>query len=148
MPSVRASSLSAHSVIVQHSVSQLQGFEVWQTHGTWITQHSTNISPSTLDRFNFTSEVTKAEYAAATSKRQIIKQHMDQLLGRDGVLAVPTTPGPAVPLNTPPGQPDDYRRYLLCLTCVAGLAGLPQVRLNSLFTQGIHTRVASPIGDV
>jgi amidase len=48
-------------------------------------------------------------------------------LGGDGVLALPTAPGPAVPLNTPGAELEDWRTRLLSLTCIAGLTGLPQV---------------------
>lgn len=52
---------------------------------------------------------------------------MAQLLGSDGVLALPTSPGPAVHCNTPEAELNEWRKGLLSLTCVAGLAGLPQV---------------------
>lgn len=50
-------------------------------------------------------------------------------MGSDGVLAIPTAPGPAVPLAMPPKELDGWRSRLLRLTCVAGLSGLPQVTL-------------------
>jgi len=55
------------------------------------------------------------------------------LLGTDGVIALPTAPGPAIPRATPPDQVDDWRARLLSLTCVAGLAGVPQVRRGCVF---------------
>jgi amidase len=54
---------------------------------------------------------------------------MLQLLGSDGVLALPSAPGPAPPCGLPAAQQDDWRRRLISLTCMAGLAGLPQVAL-------------------
>ena len=52
---------------------------------------------------------------------------MDELLGSDAVLAVPTAPGPAPILNTPQNKLATYRKNMLSLTSIAGLAGLPQV---------------------
>ena len=40
---------------------------------------------------------------------------------------LPTAPGPAPLLNTPPAELDLFRTRLLSLTCIAGLGGLPQV---------------------
>ena len=59
--------------------------------------------------------------------RQRIREHMDALLGSDAVLAVPSAPGPAPILNTPQAELHDYRKSMLALTSIAGLAGLPQV---------------------
>jgi amidase len=53
---------------------------------------------------------------------------MAALLGSDGVLVLPTAPGPAVPRGMPGAQLEDWRTRLLSLTCVAGLSGLPQAR--------------------
>lgn len=50
-----------------------------------------------------------------------------QLLGDDAVLAVPTAPGPAPRIDSPPEEAASMRTQLLQLTCIAGLAGLPQV---------------------
>lgn len=61
---------------------------------------------------------------------------MLQLLGADGVLALPTAPGPAIPIDMPGAQVDDWRTRLLSLTCIAGLAGLPQV-WNVLCVSGL-----------
>lgn len=65
---------------------------------------------------------------AAQKKRQHISAHLEGLLGADGVLSLPTAPGPAPLLNTPPAELDLFRSRLLSLTCIAGLGGLPQVR--------------------
>lgn len=105
----------------------LQAYEIWQTHGAWVTQHKPDFGPGVSDRFKMASQITKEEFESANVKRQLIKQHMDQLLGRDGVIALPSAPGPAVRLDTPADHLDDWRRSLLSLTCIAGLAGLPQV---------------------
>lgn len=67
------------------------------------------------------------EFATASKRRALITRHLHSLLGGGGVLVVPSAPGPAPPCNTPAAELDDWRRRLLAMTCVAGLAGLPQV---------------------
>ena len=53
---------------------------------------------------------------------------MDALLGADGVLALPTAPGPA-PVRGMTGEAlDAFRWNTLSLTVIAGMGGLPQVR--------------------
>jgi amidase len=53
---------------------------------------------------------------------------MQQLLGSDGLLALPTAPGPAIACDATQQQQNEFRKGLLSLTCIAGLSGLPQVR--------------------
>ena len=64
----------------------------------------------------------------AQEQRKQISTHLQELLGKDGVLMLPTAPGPAPILNTPPAELDLFRSRLLSLTCIAGLGGLPQVQ--------------------
>ena len=67
------------------------------------------------------------QVASAKEMRRKIREHMDGLLGSDAVLAVPSAPGPAPVLNTPQNELHSYRKSLIALTSIAGLAGLPQV---------------------
>lgn len=71
-----------------------------------------------------------AQVAAAQAQRQRIRDHLLALLGADGVLALPSTPGPAPLLGTPAAVLDEWRTRLISLTSIAGLAGLPQVRAS------------------
>lgn len=112
----------------------LQAYEVWKSNGDWVSQHHPNFGPGISDRFKIAESITEEQCTAADAKRRLISQHMQQLLGGDGVLALPSAPGPAVLLNTPADQLDEWRKSLLSLTCIGGLAGLPQVRLMRLMT--------------
>lgn len=49
------------------------------------------------------------------------------MLGSDGFLTVPTAPGPAPLLNTPPEELNVFRGQLISVTCIASLCQLPQV---------------------
>jgi amidase len=60
-----------------------------------------------------------------------VQQHMQQLLGPDGMLALPTAPGPAIACDATQQQQNEFRKGLLSLTCIAGLSGLPQVQCIS-----------------
>lgn len=57
-----------------------------------------------------------------------ITSHLLQLLGSDGLLAIPSAPGPSfVHGQVDPAAFHELRMAALSLTCIAGLAGLPQV---------------------
>jgi hypothetical protein len=49
------------------------------------------------------------------------------LAGRRAALLMPTAPGQPPPCGLANAAVDDWRRRLISLTCIAGLAGLPQV---------------------
>lgn len=67
------------------------------------------------------------QVAHANKLRARITEHVERLLGNDGVLALPSAPGPAPLLNTPQQDLNVFRQRLISLTCIAGLSALPQV---------------------
>ncbi len=66
-----------------------------------------------------------------------MRAYLIQLLGADGVLALPSAPGPAPPIGLPGPQLDDWRRRVMSLTCIAGLGGLPQVSMPLARVDGL-----------
>jgi amidase len=55
---------------------------------------------------------------------------MEELLAPGDVLCLPTSPRAAPPLGTPVDKIEiEYRNQAMCLLCIAGLAGLPQLSM-------------------
>lgn len=107
----------------------LQGREAWLTHGALIERYAPPLGPGVAERFAFSRGVTDAQVAEAMAFRARFKAHLEALLGRNGVLLLPTMPDIA-PLRTDPESAlEDYRNRAIRLLCVAGLAGLPQLNL-------------------
>ncbi|GAX82858.1 hypothetical protein CEUSTIGMA_g10284.t1 [Chlamydomonas eustigma] len=106
-----------------------QGWEVWQAHGSWVQKYEPVFGPGIRERFDMASKITNQERDAYTARRKAIKGRLDMLLQEDGMLALPTAPGPAPLINTPAPQLDEWRRSMITLTCIAGLSGLPQVTI-------------------
>jgi amidase len=68
-----------------------------------------------------------------------IKQHLLDLLGSDGLLAIPSAPGPAFSNEgVEPAAFQQLRTASLSLTCIAGLGGLPQVRAKQRIIFQLH----------
>ena len=61
--------------------------------------------------------------------RRAVRERLDELLDGNRVLCLPTAPGPAPLKGEAPDVVEDTRKRVLCLTSIAGLAGLPQVSL-------------------
>ncbi|KAI7841639.1 hypothetical protein COHA_004659 [Chlorella ohadii] len=114
-----------------------QAFEVWRQHGEWVTAHRPAFGPGVKERFQAASAITQQQFEAAAQQRATVRHRVAELVGEDGVLLLPTAPGPA-PLRGLSGQElDRFRTSLISLTCIAGLSGFPQVNLPLKTADGL-----------
>ncbi|MFC0471120.1 amidase [Halalkalibacter kiskunsagensis] len=105
----------------------LQGLEIWKTHGEWISEVQPSFGPDIAARFVWASTLKDEDRPSEQRFREDIRTRMIEMLGDDGVLIIPTTPGGA-PLRNLSGEEIEKRRaQTMQLSCIAGLAGLPQV---------------------
>jgi amidase len=114
----------------------LQMHEVWRTHGAWITAHNPHFGPGVAERFAASSKVTDTEAAEADNFRSRVTEQMDSLLADGDLLLLPTAPGIAPLKNSPQADLNQFRARALSMTCIAGLARLPQVTLPAAEVEG------------
>lgn len=107
----------------------LQGKEIWWEHGPWIEKEEPHFGPGIKERFAMASEITQAAFDKALESQLQIQKQMNVLLGKDGILVIPTAPGPAPLKNGLSGDLNDYRAKAMQLTCIAGLSRLPQISI-------------------
>ncbi|WP_166423011.1 amidase [Paraglaciecola sp. 20A4] len=107
----------------------LQGYEIWQTHGQWITNHQPTFAPDIQDRFMWCATIDKSQYQQALKQQQTFIEHINHLFTQCDVIFLPTTPGPAPLLSMAGDDLAHYRNTLMRLTCIAGLCGLPQLHI-------------------
>jgi amidase len=107
----------------------LQGVEVWQSHGAWIRATRPEFGPDIHDRFEWAASIDPKDVPPAASIRTQVTQYIDELLGQDAVLCIPTSPSIALKKNSDGESLEQFRSRAMALLCVAGLAGLPQVSL-------------------
>ncbi|MEE8275832.1 MAG: amidase [Alphaproteobacteria bacterium] len=107
----------------------LQLAEVWRCHGAWVTAAKPRLGPGVRERFAMAAEVGPDAVAAAAAARERITDHMAALLAGGAVLALPSARGIAPRRGAPAAELEDIRVSTLGLTCIAGLARLPQVSL-------------------
>lgn len=122
---------------------RLQGREIWRSHGDWITREQPRFGPDVAARFAWAAGLVKGlEDAGADESaesgfsdmsdlemRMMIGRRMRNMLGEDTVLLIPTAPGPAPLRGTLGRDMEEWRTRTMQLTCIAGLAGLPQLSL-------------------
>ena len=76
--------------------------------------------------------MTPEQAATARQKRTQIMVRLKELLAADTVLCLPTSPRIAPFKNTVADLVEvTYSQQAMCLLCIAGLGGLPQVSLPS-----------------
>ncbi|WP_082188306.1 amidase family protein [Azospirillum baldaniorum] len=114
----------------------LQAAEAWAAHGAWIMATKPTFGPGVRDRFAAAATLDPALARAAAQTREGIRRRMDDLLGMDGLIVLPSAPGIA-PLRGSSGAAVDAERgRALAILCPAGLAGLPQLSIPAARLQG------------
>lgn len=106
-----------------------QGREVWQVHGDWVTETNPTFGGGIAARFAMAKGITDDEFDWAIRQRATIAARMLDLLGKDGVMVLPTSPGPAPRRDSDQAAQDDFRARALEMLCPAGHAGLPQLSM-------------------
>jgi amidase len=118
----------------------IQGFEVWQTFGDFVTRQRPTLGPGIRERMEYAASVTEAEVAAARKVQARTRDHILQTVKPGTILALPTAPCIAPPIDMPSAEMEHFRVRVMRLTSTAGMAGLPQVNLP------VGTLAGCPVG--
>jgi amidase len=118
----------------------IQGYEVWQTFGDFVTRQRPTLGPGIRERMEYSAGVTEAEVAAARQEMAQAREHILQTVQPGTILALPTAPCIAPLIDMPPAEMEHFRVRVMRLTCTAGMAGLPQVNLP------VGTLAGCPVG--
>jgi amidase len=103
-----------------------------------VRQVKPRLGPGVKERVAWAAAVSPGMLAEAEARRIEIRRRMDQIIGQGDVLCLPTSPRAAPPLGTPVDKIEiEYRNQAMCLLCIAGLAGLPQLSLPMATIDGL-----------
>jgi amidase len=108
---------------------QIQAYEAWKTHGSWIASADRQLGPGVKERFEFGSKISAETMQGETIKRDALREELTDILGDDGLLITPTAPGAAPFAAATFEDIQDYRERALRLLCLSGLTGLPELTL-------------------
>lgn len=117
-------------------------FEGWQVHGAWILTHRPVFGAAIAARWQAASQVDDAAAAAARTAVQCIRARVRALLGDDGVAVLPSAASVAPRRDAGAAAVDAVRLRTMAITCIAGLAGLPQVSLPLSAPDGLPLGVS------
>lgn len=118
----------------------MQGREAWMTDGPLIERYAPPLGPGVEDRFAWSRSVTDEQVLVARSFKKRFQAHLTALLGKDGVLLMPTMPDIAPLRSAPESSLEDYRNRAIRMLCIAGLSGFPQLSMP------LAERVGAPLG--
>jgi len=118
----------------------VQGHEAWLTDGPLIERHAPPLGPGVAERFAWSRDVTDAQIAQGRAFRARFRAHLGEVLGRDGVLVMPTMPDIAPLRSEGEAGLEVYRNRATTMLCSAGLSGFPQISLP------LATRIGAPLG--
>jgi amidase len=108
----------------------LQAAEVWGNHGAWIREVKPVFGRGIRERMEWAATVRPENVQAAQRFRTDVVRRLEQLLGPGDVLLLPTAPRIAPLKDTATSELEiRFRHQAMCLLCIAGLGGLPQVSL-------------------
>ena len=107
----------------------LQGAEIWQGLGPWITLHKPRFADDIAQRFAGAAAITRDDVARYAPIRAAIQNRIEQLVPPGTAIVMPITPCPALIENAPDDVIGSFYQRALTLTSVAGHCGAPQVAL-------------------
>ncbi|EFL88756.1 amidase [Ahrensia sp. R2A130] len=106
-----------------------QAYEAWQSLGPWIEKNKPQLGPGVKERFEFGASITKADFEKQVPKRLECRLALEELIGSDGLLVMPTMPSCAPLKNESEETLQAFRERALRLLCLSGNSGLPQITL-------------------
>ena len=116
----------------------IQASEIWANHGEWITAAKPVFGRGIRERMDWASRVTPDEVHRARERHADIRTRLDELLAEDEVLCLPSSPRAAPRKNTPTDDLEvRFRHQAMCLLCISGLGGLPQVSVPLASLDGL-----------
>ena len=117
-------------------------YEGWQVHGDWITRLRPHFGQAVEARWLAASRITAQAVGKARRTAAQIRWHVREQLGDDTVAVLPSAASLAPLRAADPAVVDEVRLRTMAITCVAGLAGLPQVSLPFVSPDGIPLGVS------
>ena len=134
--SITSAPLAADSLQSSATFRTLQGYEIWQQHGQWITECQPTFADDVQQRFTWCKEISYEQQQKASQQQQLIIQLINMIFAHHDLMLLPTTPGRSPLLGQPANTMATYREDLMSLTAIAGLTGRPQIHLPLFNIEG------------
>jgi len=120
----------------------IQAGEVKTTNLPWVRDHQANLGPGISERFKMAEGISDEELAAARGAQSNIVRKINAVVTPGTILVMPTAPCIAPRIDAEESSLESFRSNTMALTCIAGLAGLPQVSMPMLTVEGCPAGVS------
>lgn len=108
----------------------LQGFEIWQSYGPWVTDAKPTLGAGTKQRLAYAATITRDQHAAAVPVRDACRRDVTACV-TDALLLLPGAVSRAPDASITEPDATQLRTRLLQLTAPPGLAGVPCVTVDA-----------------
>ena len=118
----------------------IQWAEVQSCLGAWIADAKPEFGPGIAESFQLANQLDRRRVAEALQRRERYCRSLQQFLGPNDLLCIPTTPALAPRKGDPPRRSSSGSGYYprtLSLTSLAGMGRLPQVSLPLANADGL-----------
>jgi amidase len=118
----------------------IQWAEVKSCLGAWIANAKPELGPGIAGSFQLVNQLDRRHVAEALQRREQYCRSLQQFLGTNDLLCIPTTPAFAPRRGDPPirsSSGSGYYPRTLSLTSIAGVGRLPQVSLPVTWANGV-----------
>ena len=102
---------------------------MWETFGDFVAQAKPKFGTGIKERMEFAATVTADQANAARKIASAAREHIRALVSPGTIMALPTSPSIAPHADLKGDELESFRVRAMRLTCMAGLAGLPQMNL-------------------
>ena len=107
----------------------LAPWQSWRAHGDWIDRAQPRFGPAIEARWQGARTISAARADEAGRAAAAISARVRGLLGADGIAVLPSAASAAPRRDAEASAVDAVRLRTMAITCIAGLAGLPQVSI-------------------
>ena len=120
----------------------VQWAEIWSSLGAWIDAAKPELGPRTRTSFQLTRSLDRSKIGDAIRRREKYARCLEDFLGPDDLLMMPTSPTPAPFKGTAPADRSDqsgtaYYPRTVSTTAIAGIGRLPQVSIPAFEIEGV-----------
>ena len=114
----------------------IQGREIWSIYGAWMEAHTPALGPGIRERMDYAATVSAETALAARETFLSARAQIRALVPPGTLLCIPTAPCIAPRIDARADELDAFRTRAMALTCMAGLAGLPQISIPAVSVDG------------
>jgi amidase len=107
----------------------VQAYETWASFGDFVTRAKPAIGPGVKERIAFAATVTSAQAEASRRILAPARAHIRALVPPGTLMVLPTSPCIAPRHDIAGEEAESFRARVMRLTCMAGIAGLPQINI-------------------